>query len=233
MSTKVLEATVHDAGVSVDVEDLKDGTAATVEADVVLVAVGRNPFVGDLGLEMVNLTLDDRGFIPAQNFATTAPGVWAIGDVTSGPMLAHKAEDEGVACVEVLAGLPSHVDYGIIPNVIYTSPEVAWVGATEAQVKASAQPYKLGRFPFSANSRAKLQHEGEGFVKVISSTDNYRILGVHMIGPQVSEFIGEVCLAMEFDADSEDIARTCHPHPTRSEAPRQAAMGVDGWMTQA
>ena len=233
LSTKVLKATVGDAGVSIFVERLKDGVATTLKADVVLLAVGRTPFVGHLGLESVNLVLDKRGFIPTQTFATVAPGIWAIGDVTVGPMLAHKAEDEGVACVEVLAGLAGHVDYGIIPNVIYTSPEIAWVGLTEAQVKATGQPYKLGRFPFSANSRAKLQHESEGFVKVISSTDNYRILGVHMIGPQLSELIGEVCLALEFRADSEDIARTCHPHPTRSEAVRQAAMGVDGWMTQA
>jgi dihydrolipoamide dehydrogenase len=233
LSTKVLRATAHDATVSVDLEGLKDGTKETVNADVVLVSVGRRPFVGDLGLETVNLALDDRGSIPTQNFATSAPGVWAIGDVTTGPMLAHKAEDEGVACVEVLSGLPGNVDYSIIPSVIYTSPEVAWVGLTEDQVKSGGQPYKLGRFPFSAISRAKLQHEGEGFVKVISSTDDYRILGVHMIGPQVSEFIAEVCLAMEFHADSEDVARTCHPHPTRSEALRQVAMGVDGWMTQA
>src|SRR5271163_3171338 len=233
LSTKVLEATAHDAGVSVEVESLKDGVKATVEVDVVLVSVGRRPFVGDLGLETVNLAPDNRGFIPTQNFATSAPGIWAIGDVTVGPMLAHKAEDEGVACIETLAGLAGHVDYDIIPSVIYTSPEVAWVGLTEEQVRASGHPYKVGRFPFSANSRAKLQHEGEGFVKVISSTDDYRILGVHMIGPTVSELIGEVCLAMEFHADSEDVARTCHPHPTRSEALRQAAMAVDGWMTQA
>ena len=181
----------------------------------------------------MNLAPDNRGFIPTQNFATPVAGIWAIGDVTVGPMLAHKAEDEGVACIETLAGLAGRVDYDIIPSVIYTSPEVAWVGLTEEQVKASGRPHKFGRFPFSANSRAKLQHEGEGFVKVISSTDDYRILGVHMIGPQVSEFIGEVCLAMEFRADSEDVARTCHPHPTRSEALRQATMGVDGWMTQA
>jgi dihydrolipoamide dehydrogenase len=233
LSAKVLKATACDAGVSVEVEHLKDGARAAVEADVVLVSVGRRPFVGELGLETVNLTLDDRGFIPTQNFATSAQGVCAIGDVTAGPMLAHKAEDEGVACIETLAGLAGHVDYGIIPSIIYTNPEVAWVGMTEDRVKASGQSYKVGRFPFSANSRAKLQHEGEGFVKVISSTDDYRILGVHMIGPAVSEFIGEVCLAMEFHADSEDVARTCHPHPTRSEALRQAAMGVDGWMTQA
>jgi dihydrolipoamide dehydrogenase len=233
LSSKVVKATVHHAVVSVDVQSLKGGTTTTVTADVALIAVGRRPFVGDLGLETVNLTLDEHGFVPTQNFATATPGVWAIGDVTVGPMLAHKAEDEGVSCVELLAGLAGHVDYGIIPNVIYTSPEVAWVGLTEAQVRASGRPYKIGRFPFSANSRAKLQHEGEGFVKVISSTDDYRILGVHMIGPAVSEIIGEACLAMEFHADSEDVARTCHPHPTRSEALRQATMGVDGWTMQA
>src|SRR3984893_816093 len=233
MSSKVLKATVHDTGVAVDVESRKDGTTTTIEADVVLVAVGRRPFGGNLGLETVNLTLDEHGFLPDRNSATAVPSIWAIGDVTVGPMLADKAEDEGVACVEVLAGLAGHVDYDIIPNVIYTSPEVAWVGLTEAEGKASGQRYKLGRFPFSANSRAKLQHEGEGFVKVISSTSDYRILRVHMIGPSVREFIGEVCLAMEFHADSEDGARPCHPHPTRSEALRQAAMGVDGWTTQA
>jgi dihydrolipoamide dehydrogenase len=233
LSTKVLKATVGRVGVSVAVERLEDGAATTLDADVVLLAVGRTPLVGDLGLESVNLALDKRGFIPTRNFATAVPGIWAIGDVTVGPMLAHKAEDEGVACVEVLAGQAGQVDYSIIPNVIYTSPEISWVGLTEAQVKASGQPYKLGRFPFSANSRAKLQHESEGFVKVISSTDDYRILGVHMIGPQVSELIGEACVALEFHADSEDVARTCHPHPTRSEALRQAAMAVDGWMTQA
>jgi dihydrolipoyl dehydrogenase len=197
--------------------------------DVVLVSVGRRPFGGELGLETANLEPDDRGLIPTQNFVASAPCVWAIGEATVGPMLAHKAEDEGVACIETLAGLTGHFDYGIIPSVIYTNPEVAWVGITEDQVKASGQPYKIGRFPFSANSRAKLRHGGEGFVKVISSTDDHRILGAHMIGPQVSEFIGEVCLAMEFHADSEDVARTCHPHPTRSKALRQAAMAsTDG-----
>jgi dihydrolipoamide dehydrogenase len=159
--------------------------------------------------------------------------VWAIGDVAGGAMLAHKAEDEGVACVEKLAGRAGQVDYDIIPSVIYTSPEVAWVGQTEGQVKASGQRYKVGRFPFSANSRAKLAHEAEGFVKVIASLDDYRILGVHMLGPEVSELIGEGCLAMEFRADSEDVARACHPHPTRSEALRQASMDIDGWTTQA
>ncbi|MDB5576556.1 MAG: dihydrolipoamide dehydrogenase [Bradyrhizobium sp.] len=233
LSTKVLKASAHGAGVSVEVEALGDGAKATIEADVVLVSVGRRPFVGELGLETVGVVVDERGFVATKDFATSAPGVWAIGDVTHGPMLAHKAEDEGVACVEIIAGLPGLVDYEIIPSVVYTTPEIAWVGKTEAQVKESGVPYKVGRFPFSANSRAKLQHEGEGFVKVIAKTDNFRILGVHMIGPSVSELIGEACLAMEFDADSEDVARTCHAHPTRSEALRQACMAIDGWMTQS
>jgi dihydrolipoamide dehydrogenase len=233
LATKVVDLHMTGTAVSVTLQSHLGSGSSTIEADVVLIAIGRQPFVGDLGLETIGLTVDRRGFIPTRDFQTSVPGVWAVGDVTGGPMLAHKAEDEGVACIEIIAGLAGHVDYDIIPNVVYTSPEVAWVGQTEAQVKESGRPFKVGRFPFSANSRAKLAHEAEGFVKVISSTDDYRILGVHMIGPQVSELIGEVCVAMEFHADSEDLARTCHPHPTRSEALRQAAMDVDGWMTQA
>jgi dihydrolipoamide dehydrogenase len=159
--------------------------------------------------------------------------VWVIGDVTTGPMLAHKAEDEAVACIELIAGKAGHVNYGVIPGVIYTSPEVAWVGATEEELKAKNIAYKAGKFPFTANSRAKVNHEGEGFVKVLADAKTDRILGVHMIGPQVGEMIGEYCVAMEFGGASEDVARTCHPHPTRSEALRQAAMGVEGWTMQA
>jgi dihydrolipoamide dehydrogenase len=233
LAAKVVDLGVAEGVVSARLQSLSDNTSSTVKADVVLIAIGRQPFVGDLGLETIGLTLDQRGFVPTRGFQTSVPGVWAIGDVAGGPMLAHKAEDEGVACIELLAGLAGHVNYDIIPNVVYTSPEVAWVGQTEAQVKATGRSFKVARFPFSANSRAKLAHEAEGFVKLISSTDDYRILGVHMIGPQVSELIGETCVAMEFHADSEDLARTCHPHPTRSEALRQAAMDVNDWMTQA
>jgi dihydrolipoamide dehydrogenase len=233
LMTEVLESRVASDAVLVTVRGRSNSKPSTIEADIVLVATGRQPFTGALGLERIGLQLDQRGFVSTHAFQTDVAGVWAIGDVTGGAMLAHKAEDEGVACVELLAGRAGHVDYDIIPSVIYTSPEAAWVGQTEAQVKARRQPYKVGRFPFSANSRAKLAHEAEGFVKVISSLDDYRILGVHMIGPQVSELIGEACVAMEFHADSEDVARTCHPHPTRSEALRQASMDVDGWMTQA
>jgi dihydrolipoamide dehydrogenase len=233
LSTEVIEARVTGDTVSVSIRSRATDDASTIEADVVLVAIGRRPFTGTLGLEKIGLRPDAHGFITTRAFQTDVPGVWAIGDVAGGAMLAHKAEDEGVACVEKLAGRAGQVDYDIIPSVIYTSPEVAWVGQTEGQVKASGQPYKVGRFPFSANSRAKLAHEAEGFVKVIASLDDYRILGVHMLGPEVSELIGEGCLAMEFRADSEDVARACHPHPTRSEALRQASMDIDGWTTQA
>jgi dihydrolipoamide dehydrogenase len=233
LSTEVIEARVTGDTVSVSIRSRATDDASIIEADVVLVAIGRRPFTGTLGLEKIGLRPDAHGFITTRAFQTDVPGVWAIGDVAGGAMLAHKAEDEGVACVEKLAGRAGQVDYDIIPSVIYTSPEVAWVGQTEGQVKASGQPYKVGRFPFSANSRAKLAHEAEGFVKVIASLDDYRILGVHMLGPEVSELIGEGCLAMEFRADSEDVARACHPHPTRSEALRQASMDIDGWTTQA
>jgi dihydrolipoamide dehydrogenase len=160
-------------------------------------------------------------------------GVWAIGDVTHGPMLAHKAEDEAVACIELIAGKAGHVNYAIIPSVIYTWPEVASVGETEEELTARGVAYKVGKFPFTANSRAKVNHEAEGFVKVLADAKTDRILGAHMIGPDVGEMVGEWCVAMEFSAASEDVARTCHPHPTRSEALRQAAMGVEGWTMQA
>ena len=176
---------------------------------------------------------DGHGFIETDHFRTSAPGVFAIGDVTHGPMLAHKAEDEAVACMEIIAGKAGHVNYGVIPNVIYTFPEVATVGRNEEELKADSVNYKVGKFPFTANSRAKVNHEAEGFVKVLADATTDQILGVHMIGPEVSEMIGEYCVAMEFSAASEDVARTCHPHPTRSEALRQAAMGVEGWTMQA
>ena len=153
--------------------------------------------------------------------------------LTTGVMLAHKAEEEAVAVAETIAGKAGHVNYAVIPSVVYTAPEVAWVGKTEEELKAEGVAYKAGKFPFTANSRAKINHETEGFVKVLADAKTDRILGVHMIGPQVGEMIGEYCVAMEFAASSEDVARTCHPHPTRSEALRQAAMGVEGWTMQA
>ncbi len=233
LGTKVTGAKTAKSGVTLTVEAVAGGGAQTVEADVVLVAIGRRPYTEGLGLETVGIVPDKRGFIDTDHWATSAPGVWAIGDVTHGPMLAHKAEDEAVACIERLAGKAGHVNYDVIPGVIYTWPEVAWVGKTEEELKTAGVAYKVGKFPFSANSRAKVNHEAEGFVKVLADATTDRILGVHMIGPQVGEMIGEYCVAMEFSAASEDVARTCHPHPTRSEALRQAAMGVEGWTMQA
>jgi dihydrolipoamide dehydrogenase len=233
LGVKVTGAKVEGQGVKLTVEPKAGGAAETLEADVVLVAVGRRPFTENLGLESVGIQVDGRGFINTDHYKTSAPGVWAIGDVTHGPMLAHKAEDEAVACIELIAGKAGHVNYDVIPGVIYTAPEVAWVGKTEEELKAKGVQYKAGKFPFTANSRAKVNHEGEGFVKVLADAETDRILGVHMIGPQVGEMIGEYCVAMEFGGASEDVARTCHPHPTRSEALRQAAMGVEGWTMQA
>ncbi len=232
LSTKVTGATATSDGVEVGIIPVAGGEAETLKADVVLVAVGRRPYTTALGLEAVGVKRDERGFIPTHDFQTSVPGIWAIGDVKLGPMLAHKAEEEAIACVELIAGQAGHIDYDIIPSVIYTSPEVAWVGKTEEQVKAEGIAHKIGKFPFSANGRARINHEAVGLVKVISDAENYRVLGVHMIGPTVSEIVGEVCLAMEFHADSEDIARTCHAHPTRAEALRQAAMAVDDWAMQ-
>jgi len=233
LSTKVTGAKAGKKGVALTVEPVAGGAAETIEADVVLVAVGRRPFTDKLGLETVGITPDKRGFIDTDHYKTSAPGVWAVGDVTHGPMLAHKAEDEAVACIELIAGKAGHVNYDVIPGVIYTFPEVAWVGKTEEELKAAGVDYKVGKFPFAANARAKVNHEAEGFVKVLADARTDQILGAHMIGPQVGEMIGEYCVAMEFRAASEDVARTCHPHPTRSEALRQAAMGVEGWTMQA
>jgi dihydrolipoamide dehydrogenase len=233
LGSKVTGAKAGKKGVSLTVEPVAGGAAETLEADYVLLAIGRRPFTEGLGLETVGIIPDKRGFIETDHWKTSAPGVWAIGDVTLGPMLAHKAEEEAVACIETIAGKAGHVNYGIIPSVVYTSPEVAWVGRTEEELKEAGVAYKAGKFPFTANSRAKINHETEGFVKVLADAATDEVLGVHLIGPSVSEMIGEYCVAMEFRAASEDVARTCHPHPTRSEALRQAAMGVEGWTMQA
>ncbi len=233
LSSKVTGAQASATGVSLTVEPVAGGAAETLDADCVLLAIGRRPYTQGLGLDKVGITPDKRGFIETDHWKTSAPGVWAIGDVTHGPMLAHKAEDEAVACIETIAGKAGHVSYGLIPSVVYTVPEVAWVGKTEEELKTEGRAYKSGKFPFTANSRARINHETEGFIKVLADATTDEVLGVHMIGPQVSEMVGEYCVAMEFRAASEDIARTCHPHPTRSEALRQAAMGVEGWTMQA
>ena len=233
LGAKVTGAKVKGKSVELSVEPVAGGEAETLQADYVLLAIGRRPYTAGLGLETVGVEPDARGFIPTKGFRTSAEGVWAIGDVTLGPMLAHKAEDEAVACIETIAGRAGHVNYDVIPSVIYTFPEVAWVGRTEEELKAAGVAYKVGKFPFTANARAKVNHEAEGFVKVLADSTTDRILGAHMIGPDVSEMVAEFCVAMEFAAASEDVARTCHPHPTRSEALRQASMGVEGWTMQA
>ncbi|MEM1087874.1 MAG: dihydrolipoyl dehydrogenase [Pseudomonadota bacterium] len=212
----------------------KGGDAESLDADIVIVAVGRKPYTEGLGLENVGGTTDKRGVINVTDgHFKVADGVWAIGDCIHGPMLAHKAEDDGAAVAELIAGKAGHVDYNLVPSVVYTAPEIAWVGQTEDQLKEAGIKYKKGKFPFMANSRARTNHETEGFVKILAEEGTDRILGAHMMGIGVGEMIGEICVAMEFGASSEDVARTSHAHPTMSEAIRQAAMGVEGWTMQA
>lgn len=231
--TKVTGVERTDKGVIVRVEPAAGGgEARALEADIVLVAIGRRPYTEGLGLESVGLATDARGFLDNDHLRARAPGLWVIGDVTHGPMLAHKAEEEGAAVAEAIAGLPSHVDLNLVPGVVYTKPEVASVGRTEDDLKAAGVPVRVGKFPFSANSRARANHDTDGFVKIIEHAETRRILGVHMIGTGAGELIAEAALAMAFSASAEDIARTCHAHPTLSEAVRQAAMAVDGWAMQ-
>jgi len=228
LSTKVTGASVTEAGVSLTVEPAAGGAAQTIEADTVLVAIGRRPYTEGLGLEAVGVEME-RGRVKIDgHFQTNVPGIYAIGDVVEGPMLAHKAEEEGVALAEQLAGQKSHVNHDLVPGVVYTWPEVAAVGKTEEQLKAAGVAYKAGKFPFTANGRARAGGNTDGFVKILSDAATDQVLGVHMIGPNVSEMIGELVLAMEFSASAEDVARTCHAHPTLSEAVKEAALAVDG-----
>ncbi len=214
-------------------EPAKGGETETLDADVVIVAIGRKPYTEGLGLETVGVTTDKRGVVQVTDgHFKAADGVWAVGDCIHGPMLAHKAEDDGTAVAELIAGKAGHVDYNLVPSVVYTNPEIAWVGQTEDQLKEAGIEYAKGKFPFMANSRARTNHETLGFVKILADKKTDRILGAHMIGVGVGEMIAEICVAMEFGAASEDIARTCHAHPTLSEAVRQAAMGVEGWTMQ-
>ncbi len=205
----------------------KDDSRHEVEADVVLVATGRRPFTKGLGLEEIGVATTDRGMVKTdEQWRTNVAGIWAIGDVIAGPMLAHKAEDEGMAVAEAIAGQHGHVNYGVIPSVIYTAPEVATVGETEEQLKERGVDYKIGKFPFLANGRAKANFATDGFVKVLADKATDRVLGVHVIGPSAGDLIHEFCVAMEFGASAEDVARTCHAHPTFSEAMREAAMAA-------
>jgi dihydrolipoamide dehydrogenase len=220
-------------GLQVSIEPAKGGAARTLDADVVLVAIGRRPFTKDLGLETVGIKTDARGVVPHDGHLKAADGVYVLGDVTTGAMLAHKAEEEGIAIAQIIAGQWGHVNYDVIPNVIYTYPEVACVGKSEEELKAAGVEYKVGKFPFMANSRARTNHETDGLVKVLEEVATKKVVGVHMLGAGVGEMIGEICVAMEFGASAEDIARTCHAHPTMSEAIREAAKGVDGWTMQS
>ena len=226
---KVTKVEDTEAGVAVTIEPAAGGEARTAEVDVVLVSIGRRPYTEGLGLETAGVELTERGVIKTDHFRTSAPGVWAVGDCIEGPMLAHKAEEDGVAVAELIAGKPGHVNYDVVPGVVYTFPEVAAVGKTEEELKAAGVKYKKGKFLFQANSRARCNHETDGFVKVLAHAETDEVLGVHMIGVGVGELIAETVIAMEFKASSEDIARTVHAHPTMSEAVRQAAMGVEGW----
>ncbi|RAN37574.1 dihydrolipoyl dehydrogenase [Hyphomonas pacifica] len=214
-------------------EPAAGGETEVLDADAVIVAIGRKPYTEGLGLESVGVKTDKRGVVQVTDgHFMAADGVWAVGDCIHGPMLAHKAEDDGVAVAELIAGKAGHVDYNLVPSVVYTKPEIAWVGKTEEQLKEEGVEYVKGKFPFMANSRARTNHETDGFVKVLADKKTDRILGAHMIGVGVGEMIGELCVAMEFGAASEDVARTSHAHPTLSEAIRQAAMAVEGWTMQ-
>uniref|UniRef100_UPI00131B3A38 dihydrolipoyl dehydrogenase n=1 Tax=Beijerinckia sp. L45 TaxID=1641855 RepID=UPI00131B3A38 len=214
-------------GAKVTIEPAQGGDQSTLDADVVLVAIGRRPHTEGLGLEAAGVELDRGRVTIDAHFATNVPGIYAIGDVVRGPMLAHKAEDEGVALAEILAGQHGHVNYGAIPGVVYTMPEVAAVGQTEEELKAAGVAYKVGKFPFTANGRARAMRHTEGFVKVLADAETDRVLGVHIIGMGAGDLIAEATLLMEFGGSSEDMARTCHAHPTLSEAVKEAAMAVE------
>jgi dihydrolipoamide dehydrogenase len=233
LSTKVTGVEKKKNGLAVTVEPAAGGDKSVIETDVMLVAIGRRPYTENLGLETVGVALDSKGrVVTDHHYRTNVPGIYAVGDCREGPMLAHKAEDEAVAVAEIIAGKAGHVNYDAIPSVIYTFPEVASVGKTEEELKAAGVQYKIGKFPFTANARAKTIAATEGLVKIIADAKTDKVLGCHIVGPEAGNLIAEVVLAMEFGASSEDIARTCHSHPTLTEAVRQAAMGVEGWTMQ-
>ncbi len=229
LGTKLTAAERTSAGVRLTLAPAKGGDATALEADVVLVAIGRRAHTEGLGLAEAGVALDARGRVMTDgHYATNIPGIYAIGDVIAGPMLAHKAEEEGVALAELLAGRAGHVNYGAIPGVVYTSPEVAAVGETEEELKTRGQPYRIGKFPFTANGRARAMGETEGFVKLLADPVTDRLLGAHILGADAGTLIAELVLAIEFGASAEDIARTCHAHPSLNEAVKEAALAVDG-----
>jgi dihydrolipoamide dehydrogenase len=228
LSSKVTAVDKSGPRLKVSVEPAKGGAAETIEADVVLVSIGRVPYTDGLGVKEAGVKLDERGRVMVDShFATSVPGIWAIGDVIKGPMLAHKAEDEGVAVAEILAGQAGHVNYDAIPAVVYTMPEIASVGKTEEELKTAGIAYNVGKFPFTANGRAKANQQTDGFVKILADAKTDRVLGVHIIGSDAGNMIAEAVIAMEFGASAEDIARTCHAHPTLPEAVKEAALAVD------
>ncbi len=227
LSHKVAKVDKAKTGVKIAIEPSAGGAATSLEADVVLVAIGRRPYTEGLGLETVGVALDRGRVVIDDHFATNVPGIYAIGDVVRGPMLAHKAEDEGIAVAEILAGQHGHVNYNVIPGVVYTNPEIASVGASEEDLKAKGIAYKVGKFPFSANGRARAMRATEGFVKFLADATTDQVLGVHIVGPFAGELIAEAAVLMEFSGSSEDLARTCHAHPTLSEAMKEAALAVE------
>jgi dihydrolipoamide dehydrogenase len=229
LGTKVTAATAGADGVALTLEPAKGGAAEQLAADVVLLAIGRRPVTAGLGLEALGVALDARGRIQTDaHYATNIPGISAIGDAIAGPMLAHKAEDEGVALAELLAGQAGHVNYATIPGIVYTWPEVASVGATEEELKAAGTAYNVGKFPFTANGRARAMGDTDGMVKILADKTTDRLLGAHILGPDAGALIAELVTAMEFGASAEDVARICHAHPTLSEAVKEAALAVDG-----
>jgi len=228
LSSKVVAVDASGKTLKVKVEPATGGGAAEMlEADIVLIAIGRAPYTDGLGLDTVGVKKDNRGRVVVDSrYRTNVEGIYAIGDVIAGPMLAHKAEDEGMAVAEILAGQAGHVNYDVIPGVVYTFPEIASVGKTEEELKEAGVAYNAGKFPFTANGRAKANHQTDGFVKILADAKTDRVLGVHIIGPDAGNMIGEAAVAMEFGASSEDIARTCHAHPTLSEAIKESALAV-------
>ncbi len=229
LSTKVTSAETSGDKVTLTLEPAGGGASETLEADAVLLAVGRRAYTADLDLEAAGVKLDERGrVISDEAFRTTAPNIYAIGDVRTGPMLAHKAEDEGSVLAEMLAGQAGHIDYDLVPGVVYTWPEVASIGKTEEQLKQAGIAYKIGKFPFSANGRARAIDMTDGFVKILADATTDRILGAHIIGAEAGTLIHEIAVGMEFGASAEDIARTCHAHPTLNEAVKEAALAVEG-----
>jgi dihydrolipoamide dehydrogenase len=229
LGMKVTGATPDESGVTLAMEPVKGGAAEELRADIVLLAIGRRPYTEGLGLAEAGVALDARGRVKTDgHYATSVSGIWAIGDVIEGPMLAHKAEDEGVALAERLAGQAGHVNYGAIPGVVYTWPEVASVGQTEEELKAAGIAYRVGKFPFSANGRARAMGSTDGFVKILADKTTDRLLGAHILGPDAGTLIAELVTAIEFGASAEDVARICHAHPSLNEAVKEAALAVDG-----